>query len=157
MNYETFFASSNNSEELWLRFHQALEPFGVTSLFYAVGHLPDLLTFKHLSKLLETDTGSHAFHFKTSYPSELINVSEQQYRIEKDLSALHCLISTKPFVWNSQSDWASTTDRYAELATESYWYSVKSVGVTIPLRFGEFGKGGVGMYMSKISSAEFDV
>jgi len=150
------FATSSNSDELWLRFHQALKPFGVTNLFYAVGHLSETLTLKHLSKLLETNTDLHPFHFKTSYPSELANTSEQKYRVEKDLSALHCLMSTKPFVWDSQSKWACTTDRYADLASESYWYSVKLVGVTIPLRFGEYGKGGVGMYMSKLSSREFD-
>ena len=155
MDIHKYFTSSINSEELWQRLHTVLAQYGVTHIFYGVGHLPDLLGENHLHEVLKTDTGLHSFHLKTSFAPELNN-TEGQYHLEKDISALHCLLKTTPFIWDSHSDWVDDETREERKLNNVYWYDLKMVGASIPLRFGDFGKGGIGLSMSKLSGSEFD-
>lgn len=141
------FVSSKNSTELWEKLHQILKPYGVTSIFYGVGHLPEQLKFDPNIKL---------FHFKTSFTAAETDNFSAEYKIEKDLAAIHCLRETSPFIWDVNSCWVSDEEREVRNANSAYWYDIKLVGVTLPFRFGDFGKGGFSFAMENSTSEHFD-
>lgn len=156
IDYDDYFACSANADELWEKLHNALSPFGITNVFYGIGHLPQILETTHLPKLLSSPRASPSFHYKTSYPQELANTDDEDFHFENDLSGLHCLISTKPFIWYTNSRHLSVQDYELRETSESYWFSVSLVGVTIPLRFSDFGKGGIGLCASNTTGDQFD-
>ena len=155
-DYGDDFACSANADQLWDKLHQALAQFSITNVFYGIGHLPEKLETTHLPKLLSSSRASPSFHYKTSYPPELINTNDDDFHFEDDLSGLHCLTKTTPFIWYINSRHLSNQDYELRKASQSYWFAVKLVGVSIPLRFADFGKGGIGLCAANLSGDQFD-
>jgi len=133
-----------SADELWDKLHKVLAQFGITNIFYGIGHLPESLETAHLPKLLSSPRASPSFHFITSYPQEMANIENEEFYFEDDMSGLHCLTRTDPFIWYLNSRYLSADTYESRKKNETYWFSVNLVGVSIPLRFSDFGKGGLG-------------
>ncbi len=154
-DYRQYFRSAANADDVWQRLHSVLAEFGVTHVFYALGYLADIISQEHLDGVLQQSSIPHKFNYKTSYPDELLRRVDGEFRLEQDLSALHSVIETSPFVWSDREDYQAAMSINNDGSEASFWFDVKLVGVTLPLRFGTFGKGGMGLYMSRLSEQQF--
>jgi len=142
------FSSSRDSEELWQRLHTRLAQYGICDVFYAITDVP---------LLLNMDSSYEMVYVKTSYPDHLMASAKTGYTLEKDAGAMHCLTQVTPFFRNVNSRWVSAKEREQRLASEIFWYEESErVGVTIPLRFGSNGFGGISFRAEALSCEEFD-
>ena len=141
------FANTRNFSELWDRLHEALRPFGVTSIFLGFGHSRKSVDIKGIMEPIWS---------KTSHPKEYCAYYADKYYIDDDLSSLHCLHATSPFLWHDFSAWGTPTLRQKRFMHESWDFNM-GVGVTIPLRFNNnTGIGGIGMATAEMTPDEFD-
>lgn len=143
-----YFSSSVDADQLWNRLHKLLSEYGIGSVLYGVSDMP--LTFK-------TNDTHFPIYCKTSYPEHLLTDTDSKYSLENDAGAIHCLNHTSPFIWDINSRWVSAKEREQRITTDVFWYTEPvRIGVTIPLRFGLSGVGGMGFWASELSSDLFD-
>jgi len=141
------FANSRNFSELWDRLHEILQPFGVTSIFFGFGHSRQSVNIRGIMESIWSIT---------SHPEDYCAYYANKYYIDDDLSSLHCLTATTPFMWHDFSAWGAPTLRQKRFMHESWDFNM-GVGVTIPLRFdNNTGIGGLGMAASHMTPEEFD-
>ena len=138
---------SSNFDELWNRLHEVLQPYGVTSIFYGFGHSVKAAGINGIMA---------SIHYKTSHPEEYCTYYDNKYYIDDDLSSIHCMTETTPFLWHDFSAWGTPTLRQKRFMHESWDFNM-GVGVTLPFRFdNNLGLGGLGMATADMGPEEFD-
>lgn len=156
-HFHDYFEQAADVDELWQRLHIVLEDYGIAYVNYGITHiaLPE-----HMS---EHAPDTELTYFKSSFPEKMQVKSGERLSIAQDLGALHCLHSTTPRISSKTSIWLSPEERQLREETEAKayqelrWYQESMrIGVTIPLRFGSYGKGGIAFQVGTLSSEEFD-
>ena len=141
------FIEAKDFDELWDILHEALKPYGITSIFYGFGH-------SH--KAVDINGIMESIWCRTSHPEEYCQYYEHKYYIDDDLSSIHCLTETTPFLWHDFSAWGNPTLRQKRFMHESWDFNM-GVGVSLPFRFDNtMGKGGFGLAAGQMSPDEFD-
>ena len=150
-------STANNADELWTIFHRQLTQFSITSVFYGITHVV------YPKEVCETINDIKLFYFKTSFDRSLFVNANEEYFVCNDLGVLHCIQSTSPRLSSKTSIWLSDEERNkrTELEREDYerkrWFKEdKRIGVTIPLRSGNYARGGVALQADKSTTEEFD-
>ncbi len=143
-----YFTKSRNFDKLWNRLHEVLQPYGVTSMFYGFGHS---VKAAGINGIMES------VYYKTSHPEEYCSYYDNKYYIDDDLSSIHCMTETTPFLWHDFSAWGTPTLRQKRFMHESWDFNM-GVGVTLPFRFNNnMGLGGLGMSTANMEPEEFDL
>ncbi len=146
-NIQNKFVAAEKFDDLWGFLHEALMPYGITSIFYGFGH-------SH--KAVDINGIMESIWCKTSHPEEYCRYYEHKYYIDDDLSAIHCLTETTPFLWHDFSAWGTPTLRQKRFMHESWDFNM-GVGVSIPFRFDNTkGMGGFGLAAGEMSPEDFD-
>ncbi len=141
------FTTARNFEELWVMLHEALQPYGVTSIFYG---------FSHSKKAVGINGIIESIWHKTSHPEDYCTYYNNKYYIDDDLSSIHCITETIPFIWHDFSAWGVPTLRQKRFMHESWDFNM-GVGVSFPFRFeNNLGKGGIGLATGHMTPEEFD-
>ncbi len=141
------FTAAKDIDELWDILHDVLKPYGITSIFYGFGH-------SH--KAVDINGIMESIWCKTSHPKEYCRYYEHKYYIDDDLSSIHCLTETTPFLWHDFSAWGNPTLRQKRFMHESWDYDM-GVGVTLPFRFDNSrGIGGLGLAAAHTLPDAFD-
>ncbi len=143
--YESF-ASCESFEQLWNTFHQIMENYGVVSISY--GH--SVIANKKLGVNHFIDS----LHYKTSHSDMFHKHYGLEHSLKHDLLTLHCLHNVTPFIWHDREQWKGGTPEQITFMEETYAYGL-GPGITIPLRFGDFGIGGVGLSGGYSTEQEF--
>lgn len=140
------FQSTKNLDELWETFHCQLSQYGVSSVFYGI---------THSLKVVEDIGIISSGWYKTSHPEDYCKYFDDKFYIDDDLSSIHCITNTAPFIWHDQSQWGNPTERQKKFMLESFEFNM-GVGVTVPLRFNQHGIGGLGFSCADVDGREFN-
>jgi len=140
------FQSASNTDELWNKLHKEFSQFGITSMFYG---------FTHSIKQVEEFGIIESMWHKTDHPEEYRNYFDDMFYINDDLSAIHCMYKTNPFVWHDKQQWGYATKQQEEFMHESFEFDM-GIGVSVPFRFNQHGVGGIGLCTAEIGDKEFD-
>lgn len=150
-------SSAKNADELWSLLHNELSTFSITSVFYGVTHMAFP---KRVCKYVDD---AKLFYFKTSFDTSLWVNNDKQYFVNNDLGVLHCIEHTHPRISSKNSVWISEEERQKRIELERADYENQRwfredlrIGVTIPLRFGNYARGGIGLQADGMTSEAFD-
>lgn len=141
------FSSAGNSDELLQKLSQHLVEHGVTSYFYGIGPSYSVVSERGI-------IGS--MWYRTTHPEEYRDYFDNKFYIDDDLSAIHCMTRTSPFVWHNKQHWGEgATKRQLQFMEDSFAWDM-GIGVSLPVRFGEHGLGGLGLCCAHTGEKEFD-
>ncbi len=143
----TKFRTSKNIKELWELLHDMLCKYGITSIFYG---------FTYSAKLTISKGAIEAVWFQSSHPPEYLAYFDKTFNMEDDLTAIHCVTETTPFIWHDESMWSSGTERQIQFMEDSAKFGME-VGVTLPFHFNQGGVAGMGLCTSQLTTDEFDL
>lgn len=151
------FSSAKDADDLWSLLHKQLENFSITSVFYGVTHV----AFPQIG--CEQIENAKLFYFKTSFDRSLWVNDGEEYFVRNDLGVLHCIENTYPRLSSKNSIWLTEDERQKRTALEKDAYEKQRwfredlrIGVTIPLRSGNYARGGIGLQADGLSSEAFD-
>lgn len=130
------FLSAKTLDDLWDELHNQLSHYHIHSVFYLVTHSPQQLM---------VDGAEESSYFKSSHTTEYRDYFDDKFTLEDDIEAMHCVKYTSPSIWNGNRRLVNATDRQKAFISESNNLMGLNVGVTIPLRFGLCGAGGIGL------------
>lgn len=133
-------------DHLWESFHEDLSQYGVTSVFYG---------WTHSLRLVEEVGPEQAMWHKNSHSKAYNEYFGSEYYINNDLSSLHCIENTNPFVWHDRQQWGQPTQQQEKFMMDSYDFNM-GVGVTLPIRFNQSGFGGLGLNFADSQEKEFE-
>ena len=145
----TKFSNTQSLGELWMSLHSVLADYGISSIFYGFTH--------SLSLAMEVGN-KEAMFYKSSHPAEYDRYyTDKNYHFINDcVSTLYCGLDTKPFLWHDTNIWWDTaTDLQKVIYRESEEFNLKT-GVSLPVRFGNHGVGGIGLAASDLDATEFN-
>ena len=143
-----YFKSAKNLDDLWLKLHNQLSHYRISSIFYLVTHSP---------KQLLAEGAIESSYIENSHPNEYREYFDEKFSLDDDLTAMHCFSQTTPLIWHDKSHWVNATDGQKEFMAASENSMNLKIGVTLPLRFGLCGGGGMGLCMEKsISASRFE-
>jgi len=144
---EKQFVAAGNLDELWAILHEVLRPYGITSIFYGFGHSQKAVNINGIMESIWR---------KTSHPEDYCRYYDNKYYIDDDLSSIHCITETTPFLWHDFSAWGTPTLRQKRFMHESWDFNM-GVGVSLPFRFdNKMGKGGFGLAAAHMPPDVFD-
>ena len=135
-----------NFDALWDKFHLMLSQYSISSIFYGFGVSMHQIEVRGII---------NSIWYKTSHPKKYRDLFEEGNYIDDDLTAIHCLNHETPFIWHHEELWEDASDEQKKAFKESFEYGM-GIGITVPIRFKNYGKGGVGMATSGVSESEFD-
>jgi len=142
------FLSANSIDTLWQKLHTHLNQYSIVSVFYLVTHSP---------KQLIEDGAEAASYFNCSHPDAYREYFDEQFLMEDDPTAMHCMTAVTPFFWHDKSRLAHATDTQKVFMEASENLMGLKVGLTLPLRFGFSGGGGMGLCAdNSVSVNEFE-
>ena len=140
------FSSAGNSDKLLQKLSQHLVEHGVTSYFYGIGPSYSVVSERGI-------IGS--MWYRTTHPEEYRDYFDNKFYIDDDLSAIHCMSRTSPFVWHDKRHWGEVaTKRQLQFMEDSFAWDM-GIGVSLPVRFGERGLGGLGLCCGQTDEKEF--
>lgn len=140
------FQATKNIDELWNTLRLQLDDFGVTSMFYGFTH-----SVKHSEDVGIIESLWH----KTDHPKKYREYFDDKFYINDDLGAVHCMYETTPFVWDDPENWIHATPQQERLMKKSYEFDM-GIGVSIPIRFNQYGIGGLGLCTGEVDGQEFN-
>jgi DNA-binding CsgD family transcriptional regulator len=142
------FLSANSVDALWQKLHTYLNQYSIVSVFYLV---------THSAKQLIEEGAEAASYFNCSHPDAYREYFDEQFLLEDDPTAMHCMVAVTPFFWHDNSRLAHATDTQKTFMEESENLMGLNVGLTLPLRFGLSGGGGMGLCAdNSVSANEFE-
>lgn len=139
------FQHTKDFDELWLVLKRALSKYEIESAIYAIGYSSEAISQLGLEK-------SSWYH--CDHPVDYRDYFGDDFQINDDVTAEHCLIGTTPLVWRDSYAEYEMNKRQIDFQEESKSIGM-AVGVTLPLRFGQHGLGGVGLNAA-CNEKEFD-
>lgn len=140
------FSSATNVDDLWLKYKHVLSRFGVSTAMYCVSHSPTAL---------KEDGVIDSAWYKGDHPDEYLNYFDEKFNFNDDPTAMHCLEKTAPYIWHDPEKVSSQTEAQKEFMIDSVEFGM-GVGVTLPIRFNEYGVGGIGLSTEGVTEKEFD-
>ena len=140
------FQSAENKDDLWQKYQQHVAGYGVTSAFYGVVSSAGAFLEQGL---IEAGT------YLDNHPEEYRNYFDEKFRMEDDLTAVHCMSNTTPFIWHDRKQWGKPTKGQLQFMLDSIEFDME-VGVAIPIRFNQHGGGGIGLSTAGMGNKEFD-
>ena len=143
------FNSASDIDDLWAKMRACLNEFGVSSVFYGAG---EKLSSRHR---LTDESIIESIWYKTDHPRAYCEHFDNKYYVDDDLSSIHSVLHTTPFIWHDKAQWGAPTPRQLKFMLDSYDFNM-GVGITLPLRFNVCGAGGLGMCTANISESEFN-
>jgi len=136
----------SSADHMWQTLHTILSSYGVSSIFYGVGHS---------AKLAQVNGVVESVIYRDSHPQRYKEHYSNSDYINSDPSAEHCLQYTSPYMW------VNTCGISEPISPEALEYEQVAkqlgmdIGVTLPLRFGSSGIGGIGLCTESFSSHDF--
>ena len=143
------FQSATDIDDLWAKMRLCLRQYGMTSAFYGVSHAINIVERHPQESIIDS------IWYKTDHPKNYRDHFDNKYYIDDDLGAIHCLTNTNPFIWHDKSMWGSPTPRQEKFMLDSFDFKM-GIGVTLPIRFDNFGYGGLGLCMGDMSERDFE-
>ena len=124
-----------SADHMWQTLHAILSSYGVG----------------HSAKLAQVNGVLESVIYRDSHPQRYKEHYSNSDYINADPSAEHCLQYTSPYMW------VNTGDISEPISPEAWEYEQVAkqlgmdVGVTLPLRFGSSGIGGIGLCTENLS------
>ena len=143
------FNSATDLDDLWLKMRGCLEDFGITSAFYGATYDINLR-----ERAKEEGIMGSLWHI-TDHPQEYREYFDDKFYIDDDLSAIHSTLKTTPFIWHDKAMWGNPTKRQENFMLDSFGFDM-GVGVTLPMRFNQYGVGGLGLCAAGMKEKEFE-
>lgn len=140
--------SAQNLDDLWIKMRQLLSIYGITSVFYGVTHSPKKLFINGAEELM---------HYKTDHTKKFRDYFDDKFNMVDDITAVHCLLNESSYLWHEDDQYGYTLSfRQQAFLDESAEFGM-GVGVTVPLRFGMGGAGGMGLCNEGMTEREFSL
>ena len=139
------FSATKTIDELWSVYKNVLDEYGFTSVMYCVSH----------AGVTMTEDGVESTWYKCDHPDEYRVYFDEEFHIEDDPSALHCITEVDPYLWNDRVRFEQQNEKQKRFMRESGEFGMQ-MGVTLPLRFGVTGVGGMGLNAGNLCEPEFN-
>lgn len=142
------FNSAQNLDDLWIKMRQHLSVYGISSVFYGVTHSPRKLFISGAEELMR---------YKTDHTEKFRDYFDEKFNMVDDITAVHCLLHESSYLWHKDGQYGyKLSPRQEAFLGESAEFGM-GVGVTVPLRFGMGGAGGMGLCNEGMSAKEFNL
>lgn len=140
------FQSALDKQDLWEKFQKHIRGYGVSSAFYGAAASARAILEQGLV---------NAGTYLDSHPKEYRDYFDKEFRMEDDLTAVHCMTNSDPFLWHDRKQWGNPTHSQYQFMMDSMEFDM-GVGATIPLHFNHHGIGGIGLSTAGMDGQEFD-
>jgi len=136
---------ASNLDELWQRMMSLQSNFGISSGYYGARYCKESAAEHGISNSMWT-IGDHPQEFTDHFGGEEF--------INADVTAIHCMTKTTPFIWHQFERYDGITEEQRQYMEGGAQFDM-NVGVTIPVRFKQVGGGGMGLASKDLDSKEF--
>ena len=137
---------SSNLDDLFQRMMKLQGNYGISSGLYGVSYCKS--TAQH-------DGITDSLFLKTNYSKDFLDHFGSEEFLDDDITAIHCLSKTTPLIWHEYDRYYDVNDNQRYYMEEGAYQFDMSVGVAIPVRFNEFGGGGMGLSAQGLGANEF--